>query len=559
MSKRASRRHTQSAAIMGAVSRLVRVARIGEIPVGRGKSPRGRGRPASPCSTWAVASTGRCRARALTRGTARRRRPPRGPRRVPVARLRLRRPHRRVRRRARPVRGGLSRFGSPIPTCSSSCPDCGPCAAVVLPIGHRARRRRWAPPMEPGPGSAARHRVSTEDAYVEGAVVVISARVPGPVAKVLVRDNETVREGPALSVEIDPRDSQIRVAQASRRCRHGDRARQAGRTPRFRWPARAPRAGSSRPGPTLAAAPGRRRRRPRGRGRGAGPRAQPWPPPPPPRRPTWPSPSRRPTGRASISSAAPRLAAGGLIAQQELDAIRTAQSLGGRHAGRRPATAAPRRSATRKGPRAETRRRALSVQQAERRVDETRGPGGRRRVPADPGPGQGRLPPDARERASSRRRRSWPPRSSSSRRPAFVAPSAGMVSKKTVEPGQMVQVGQPLLAIVPLEGVWVIANLKETQVGRVRVRPACDDPGGHASRPPVQRPRGLHQRGDGRSLQPAAARERVGQLGEGGPASAGQDPARRLPREPAPLAGRHVGAGHDRRPVSRRSRSRRES
>jgi membrane fusion protein (multidrug efflux system) len=49
-----------------------------------------------------------------------------------------------------------------------------------------------------------------------------------------------------------------------------------------------------------------------------------------------------------------------------------------------------------------------------------------------------------------------------------VAPVAGMVSKKTVEPGQMVQVGQPLLAIVPLDGVWVVANLKETQVGRVR-------------------------------------------------------------------------------------------
>jgi len=60
---------------------------------------------------------------------------------------------------------------------------------------------------------ASRHKVSTEDAYVEGAVVVISARVAGPVAKVLVRDNETVRESQLL-VEIDPRDYQVRVAQA---------------------------------------------------------------------------------------------------------------------------------------------------------------------------------------------------------------------------------------------------------------------------------------------------------------------------------------------------------
>jgi membrane fusion protein (multidrug efflux system) len=50
-----------------------------------------------------------------------------------------------------------------------------------------------------------RHRVSTEDAHVEGSIVVISARVPGPVARVHVRDNQEVRAGDLL-VEIDPRD-----------------------------------------------------------------------------------------------------------------------------------------------------------------------------------------------------------------------------------------------------------------------------------------------------------------------------------------------------------------
>jgi membrane fusion protein (multidrug efflux system) len=48
------------------------------------------------------------------------------------------------------------------------------------------------------------------------------------------------------------------------------------------------------------------------------------------------------------------------------------------------------------------------------------------------------------------------------------APIDGAVSKKGVDLGQMVQVGQPLLAIVPLQDVWVIANFKETQLGRVR-------------------------------------------------------------------------------------------
>src|SRR5262249_39712769 len=39
---------------------------------------------------------------------------------------------------------------------------------------------------------------------------------------------------------------------------------------------------------------------------------------------------------------------------------------------------------------------------------------------------------------------------------------------KTVEPGQLVQAGQPLLAIVPLHGVWGVANFKETQGARIR-------------------------------------------------------------------------------------------
>jgi membrane fusion protein (multidrug efflux system) len=45
---------------------------------------------------------------------------------------------------------------------------------------------------------------------------------------------------------------------------------------------------------------------------------------------------------------------------------------------------------------------------------------------------------------------------------------SGLVSKKTAEVGQVVQPGQPLLAIVPLEDVWVTANFKESQLRRLR-------------------------------------------------------------------------------------------
>jgi len=44
------------------------------------------------------------------------------------------------------------------------------------------------------------------------------------------------------------------------------------------------------------------------------------------------------------------------------------------------------------------------------------------------------------------------------------APVTGVVSKKTVEPGEVIQPGQPVLALVNLEDVWVVANFKETQL-----------------------------------------------------------------------------------------------
>jgi membrane fusion protein, multidrug efflux system len=48
------------------------------------------------------------------------------------------------------------------------------------------------------------------------------------------------------------------------------------------------------------------------------------------------------------------------------------------------------------------------------------------------------------------------------------APVDGVVSKRSVEVGQVVQPGQPLLALVPLHDVWVVANFKETQLTRIR-------------------------------------------------------------------------------------------
>ena len=48
------------------------------------------------------------------------------------------------------------------------------------------------------------------------------------------------------------------------------------------------------------------------------------------------------------------------------------------------------------------------------------------------------------------------------------APFKGTVSRKTVQPGQVIQPGQPTMTIIPLEQVWITANFKETQLENMR-------------------------------------------------------------------------------------------
>jgi membrane fusion protein, multidrug efflux system len=50
----------------------------------------------------------------------------------------------------------------------------------------------------------------------------------------------------------------------------------------------------------------------------------------------------------------------------------------------------------------------------------------------------------------------------------IVAPVDGVATHKQVEPGQIVQQGQGLLVVVPLQDVWVTANFKETQLRKMK-------------------------------------------------------------------------------------------
>jgi membrane fusion protein (multidrug efflux system) len=280
---------------------------------------------------------------------------------------------------------------------------------------------------------------------------------------VLARDNQVVREGELL-VEIDPRDYEIRVQQARAALAMAEAAERAAVTevPMTRETA------ASRIEQTRAAVEAARVAVEMGRAQVAETRA-------------------RVEGRQAAVAAAradaavaeasldkarrdlermARLAAQGLVSTQEHDAAQTADRAAAAtlEAARRRLAQAEREA---EQAAAEVRTRELAADQAERRAREARAhlaeaQSNRAQVPMkEAGAGraaasveQARADVAAAELQLAKTR--------------VVAPADGVVSKKTVEPGQLVQPGQPLLAVVPLHGIWVVANFKETQVGRIR-------------------------------------------------------------------------------------------
>ncbi len=67
--------------------------------------------------------------------------------------------------------------------------------------------------------------------------------------------------------------------------------------------------------------------------------------------------------------------------------------------------------------------------------------------------------------AAAKLREAW----LATRRAALPAPVDGYVAKRTVQVGQRVAAGSPLMSIVPLQQVWVDANFKEVQLRHLRI------------------------------------------------------------------------------------------
>ncbi len=309
----------------------------------------------------------------------------------------------------------------------------------------------------------ARTQVSTDDAYVEGAVTVISSKVSGNISEMRVKDNQAVKAGELL-LRVDPRDYRAKRDQAAAAVKVAEAALLALRSelPMTRGVtvaqgdeargalegARAAEAASqSAVEEAQAQLEAKRAAASAAEADVAGARA---------------------TAVQAVREKARqrKLVEQGLVAQRDYDQAEAAEGTA-----RASLEAFERRKiqVEREAQQVEAAlaSRRLGVQQARQRVAELRG---------------------TLARAESQRHQVPMKEAEVARAGAVLAqaqadlayaelqlqytevraPVDGVVSRRTVELGQVAQMGQPLLAIVPLHEVWVLANFKETQLARIR-------------------------------------------------------------------------------------------
>ncbi len=243
-------------------------------------------------------------------------------------------------------------------------------------------------------------RVSTDDAYVNGRIHVVAAKVPGTVKAILVHDNQFVKKG-ALLLEIDERDYDVRVNEASSSL-HAEEAKTRETATRVE----VAKSQLTELGYRVASARANLKLQ-----------------------------------EVNLQQAetdlkrGERLFARTIIAQERYEKIKTA------YEGARAQEAAAREQL-------QQAEAALATQQSLIRQMETAHMAQKAAVRQ-----KGDILTAERLRHSYTR---------------IYAPSDGYVTRKALEVGNQIQAGQPLMAVVPLDDVWVIANYKETQLARVK-------------------------------------------------------------------------------------------
>jgi membrane fusion protein (multidrug efflux system) len=305
--------------------------------------------------------------------------------------------------------------------------------------------------------------VSTDDAYVDGTISPVSAKVPGHIVELNVTDNQTVHVGDVL-LRVDPRDYEARRDQARAAVAVAEANVRAARAelPLTRETTR------SQVDETRAALEGTR----------VGVRSS--------ESVVNETRARLEAKRAAAAASRADVTAsesGQRKAQRDLE--RMQQLMKNDYVARRDfddATAAAetadasleaarrRLSATEKEVQqteAEVASKVLATEQARQRVAEVRGT--LARVESQQQTVSVKVAELARAEALLQSARSdLAVTELNLEHTAVRAPVDGVVSKRSVEVGQIVQLGQPLLALVPLQDVWVIANFKETQLTRIR-------------------------------------------------------------------------------------------
>ena len=98
------------------------------------------------------------------------------------------------------------------------------------------------------------------------------------------------------------------------------------------------------------------------------------------------------------------------------------------------------------------------------------------------------------------------------------APEDAIIAAVSLQPGEIVELGQPLISMIGQSGMWITANFKETDLTHVRVG---QNYAGCLSRPRMGRRGWEHQPGDRIGIRPYSPTECIGQLGESGSARAG--------------------------------------
>ncbi len=296
-----------------------------------------------------------------------------------------------------------------------------------------------------------RYRVSTDDAQVDAHIVPIAARISGSVAEVLVNDNQPVKAGQVL-VRIDPRDYQAKVDQARAALALAESQARAAQVS-VPWTRETTASGTSGAEAHLAAAEADYARSKASYEQAAG--------------------SDLAYARADVASHEARnkraqadlermrpLVEKAEISRQQFDAYAATAQVeeSDLQAAREQLGTAQKEVEIR---RAAMLQNQAKIEQARAGLTESRANSrqvdirGAQAASAVAGIAQARANLEAADLSLSYT--------------TLTAPTDGVVTKKSVEVGQIIQPGQDLLAVIPLHDVWVTANFKETQLANVRV------------------------------------------------------------------------------------------